>query len=199
MLDRESGEFLLGKAYARQTWAEGLDDHGRPMRVPNTAPTVDGTLVYPSVAGATNWFSPTYSPVDHLFYVTVMEKGHIFYMGEAIYKAGTLYNAGGAQNIPGEESYSEIRAFEPETAKLKWAFRIHQPPRAGLLSTAGGLVFASAAEGDFFALDSQSGESLWQFQTGGRMYSNPVSYAVDGKQHVAIAAGHALYVFGLEE
>ena len=82
---------------------------------------------------------------------------------------------------------------------MKWAFRVHQPPRAGLLSTAGGLVFGCAAEGDFFALDSQSGEPLWQFQTGGRMYSNPVSYAVDGKQHVAIAAGHALYVFGLKE
>ncbi len=199
VLDRETGEFLLGKPYAKQTWAKGLDDSGRPMRLPNTAPTLEGTLVYPAVPGATNWFSPSYSPADHLFYVNVTEMGHIYHMGEAIFKAGSRYSAGGARRIPGEEPYAEIRAFVPETAELKWAFRLQRPPRAGLLSTAGGLVFGCSAEGDFFALDSQSGKPLWRFQTGGGMYSNPMSFAVDGKQRIAIAAGHGLYVFGLGE
>jgi len=199
VLDRETGEFLVGKAYAKQTWAEGLDDHGRPMRLPNTAPTIEGTKIYPSVAGATNWYSPSYSPVDHLFYVMTMEMGHIFHKGEAIYRAGSLYNAGGARDISGEEPYAEIRALEPETGKLKWAFPAYGRTRAGVLSSAGGLVFGSSPDGAFLALDSQTGKPLWHFQTGGSMASNPISYAVGGKQRVAIAAGHALYVFGLEQ
>ena len=84
---------------------------------PDTTPTAEGVLIYPSVAGATNWFSPTYSPVDHLFYVSVMEKGHIYYMGEAIYQPGARYTAGGGQNIPGEDPYSLIKAFEPENGQ----------------------------------------------------------------------------------
>jgi alcohol dehydrogenase (cytochrome c) len=167
------------------------------MVLPNTSPTVDGVTVYPAVGGATNWFSPSYSPSDHLFFVNVSEMGHIYHKGEAIYQPGTLYNAGGARTIPGEEPFAEVRAFEPETGTLKWAFPTNQPPRAGILSTGGGLVFASAADGAFFALDSSTGKPLWHFQTGGAMYSNPISYAVDGKQQVAIAAGHAIYVFGL--
>ena len=122
VLDRETGEFLQGRAYAKQTWAEGLDDHGRPMRLPNTAPTIEGVKIYPSVPGATNWFSPSYSPLENLFYVTTLEMGNIFHQGEAIYKTGSLYTAGGARTIPEEEPYSEVRAFEAETGKLKWAF-----------------------------------------------------------------------------
>ncbi len=199
VLDRESGEFLQGKQYAKQTWAKGLDDSGRPMRVPNMLPTLEGTKVYPSVPGATNWFSPSYSPTEDLFFVTTLDMGHIFHMGEAIYKQGSLYNAGGARMIPGEEPYSEVRALDAATGTLKWAFPMGGQPRAGVLSTAGGLVFGSSPEGSFFALDSQSGKPLWNFSTGGPAASNPISYAVDGKQRVAIALGHAIFVFGVED
>jgi len=197
VLDRQTGEFLQAKAFAKQTWAEGLDDAGRPMRLPNTAPSIEGTKVYPAVPGATNWISPSYSPVDHMFFVTTLEMGQIYHQGEAIYKEGSLYNAGGAREIPDEEPYTEIRALEPETGALKWAFPAGGRTRAGVLSTAGGLVFGSGSDGSFFALDSESGKALWHYQTGGTITSNPISYSVDGKQHIAIAAGHALYVFGL--
>ncbi len=205
VLDRESGEFLQGKAFAKQTWAEGLDDHGRPMRVPNTSPTVAGTKVYPGIPGATNWFSPSYSPLDHLFYVTTLEMGHIYHKGEAIYRQGSSYTAGGARHIMDEEPYSEVRAFEPETGKLKWAFATHASrdmksrPRGGVMSTGGGLVLGSSPEGTFFALDSASGKPLWHFPTGGWITSNPIGFAVEGRQRVAIAAGHAIYVFGVED
>ena len=68
---------------------------------------------------------------------------------------------------------------------------------AGLLSTAGGLVFGGAEEGNFFALDAENGKPIWDLQLGGAIRSNPMSFAVDGKQYVAIAAGSALFVFGL--
>lgn len=199
VLDRETGEFLVGKPYAKQTWAEALDDSGRPIRLPNTAPTVEGTTVYPSVFGATNWYSPTYSPIDRLFYVSVTEGGHVFLKGEAVYEAGSRYGAGGFHDIPGEEAFAEVRALDPETGQLKWAFPLQGRTFGGLLSTAGGLVFGSSAEGDVFALNSSDGTPLWNFRTGGQMYSNPISYSVDGRQHVTVAAGHALYVFALSE
>jgi len=69
---------------------------------------------------------------------------------------------------------------------------------AGVLSTEGGLVFGGSDEGNFYALDALTGKSLWDFQTGGPIADNPMSYEVDGKQYVTIAAGHALYAFGLQ-
>jgi alcohol dehydrogenase (cytochrome c) len=65
------------------------------------------------------------------------------------------------------------------------------------MGTAGGLVFGGSEEGNFYALDAMTGKPLWDFETGGRMASNPISFLIDGKQRVAIAAGHAIFVFGL--
>jgi alcohol dehydrogenase (cytochrome c) len=69
------------------------------------------------------------------------------------------------------------------------------PGFTSLLSTAGGLVFAGSQEGNFFALDAESGKPLWDIQLGGNVLGIPMSFAVDGKQYVAIAAGFTLFVF----
>jgi alcohol dehydrogenase (cytochrome c) len=199
VLDRQSGQFLSARPFARQTWAKGIDDHGRPIRLPNTSPTVEGTKVYPSVPGATNWFSPSYSPAANLFYVAARDEGGIYHMGEAVYKAGAQFNAGGFRNIPGEEPSGAIRALRPFTGELVWEFQLHTPPWAGVMSTAGGLVFGGTNEGDFFALDAASGKLLWRFQMGGQVRANPVSYLSGGKQQVAIAAGSAIFAFALEQ
>ncbi|MCE2541392.1 MAG: PQQ-binding-like beta-propeller repeat protein [Acidobacteria bacterium] len=71
-LDRETGEFLVGKPYALQTWAEGLDENGRPIRVPNMEPSPEGKLVSPTIGGGTNWWSPTFSPRTGLYYVNLL-------------------------------------------------------------------------------------------------------------------------------
>jgi alcohol dehydrogenase (cytochrome c) len=197
LLDRETGEFLLGTPYAKQTWAKGLDQQGRPIVLPDTEPTREGNLVYPSLQGATNWFSPSYSPVTNLFYVAVREMGAYYYKSEAEFVPGKPFMAGGEQALGGDKAFGAIRALEVETGKLRWEFRLHSPPWAGLLSTAGGLVFGGTDEGNFFALDAATGEARWQFQTGGTIHTNPISFAIDGAQHVAIASGVAIFVFGL--
>lgn len=198
VLDRQSGQFLAGKQFAKQTWAKGLDDAGRPIRLPNTSPTVEGTKVYPSVPGGTNWFSPSYSPVANLFYVAARDEGGIYHMGEAEYKPGAQFNAGGFRNIPGEEPTGAIRALRPFTGEMAWEFKLFSPPWAGVMSTAGGLVFGGTNEGDVLALDAATGKLLWRFQTGGQVKANPISYLSGGKQQVAIAASNALFVFELE-
>jgi len=68
VLDRKTGEFLAGRAYAKQTWAKGLDTKGKPILIPGKEPTEKGNLIYPSLQGATNWFSPSYSKNTGLFY-----------------------------------------------------------------------------------------------------------------------------------
>lgn len=91
-----------------------------------------------------------------------------------------------------------IRALELETGRLVWEFPLHSPPWSGVLATAGDLVFDGSNEGNFYALDARTGRPLWEFQAGGHLVANPVSFAVDGKQRVAIAAGRTLIVFGLD-
>jgi len=197
VLDRSSGEFIAGRAYAKQTWAKGLDDRGRPMVIPNTEPSAEGTIAFPNLNGATVWFSPSYSPKTGLFYVSVRELGSIYYKREADYKPGTFFAGGGEAGIPNGEKGGAIRALEVATGKLRWEFPLHTASWSGVLSTGGGLVFSGSDEGNFFALDALSGKPLWDFQTGGAIASNPISFTVDGKQCVAIAADRVLYVFGL--
>jgi alcohol dehydrogenase (cytochrome c) len=84
------------------------------------------------------------------------------------------------------------------TGKQQWEFLLHSPPWAGVMATAGGLVFGGSNEGNVFALDGRSGKPLWDFQTGGAVRTNPMSFAVDGKQRVVLTGGSTLYVFGLE-
>ncbi len=196
--DRVTGEFLLGEAYAKQTWAKGLDAKGRPIVLPKTEPTYEGTLVYPALNGAVNWLSPSYSPLTKLFYVAARERGSYYFKSDVKFKPGTMYAGGGERAIDGDDkAWGAVRALEATTGKLKWEFRLHTPAWSGVLATAGGLVFCGANEGNFFALDAATGKPLWDFQTGGVVVANPISFLIDGKQHVAIAAGQALFVFGL--
>ncbi len=198
LLDRKTGEFLLGKPYARQTWAKGLDAGGRPLVLPGVVPTVNGTIVYPGLHGATNWASPSYSPDTKLLYVAAREEPTVFYRATAEYRPGSYYSAGGMRGVPGLEPAGSIKALDPMTGQPRWEFPLHSPPWAGVLSTAGGLLFGGTSEGHVFALDAGSGKPLWEFQTGAPVWSNPVSYQSEGRQFVAIAAGRALVAFALE-
>lgn len=197
VLDRITGEFVAGRAYSRQTWAKGLDDSGKPIVIPGTEPSEQGTLVWPNLNGATVWFSPAYSPQTGLFYVATRELASIYYKREADYKPGTFFAGGGEAQAPGGEQSGAIRALEATTGRLQWEFKLHSAPWSGVLATAGGLVFSGSDEGNFYALDARTGKPLWDFQTGGPIAANPVSFTVDGRQCIAIAANRVLYVFGL--
>lgn len=196
-LDRTDGKFIAGQAYVKQTWASGLDEAGRPMRLNGAVPTVDGTLIYPSLSGGSNWYSSTFSPKTDLYYVNVKEMGAIYHKGDTDYKPGALFNGGGQSTYKGEEPYGAVRALEVATGKLRWEYKLFSPSHAGLMSTAGGLIFGSNAT-SFFALDAQKGDLLWRFETGGGIDANPITYLSEGKQYVVIPAGHALLVFTVD-
>ena len=199
VLDRETGEFLHAQEYSKQTWAAGLDQNGRPIVLPNTEPTVEGNLVWPSLQGATNWFSPSYSPATELFYVAVREMGAVYYKGEAEYVPGEYFMGGGEQALRGDDASGSVHALDVRTGDIRWKFPLLSPPWNGVMATAGGLVFGGSNEGNFFALDAETGESLWDFHAGAPARSNPMSFAVDGRQRVVMAAGEAVFVFGVRE
>ncbi len=197
VLDRTTGQFVAGKQYATQTWSKGLDDNGHAVALPGTEPNEAGILVRPNLNGSTVWFSPSWSPKTNLFYVAVREIGSIYYKREADYKPGTFFAGGGESKVPNEEPKGAIRALDATTGTLRWEFPMFSAPWSGVLSTGGGLVFSGSDEGNFFALNASTGRPVWQFQTGGKIAANPISFGMDGKQYVAMAAGRVLYVFGL--
>jgi alcohol dehydrogenase (cytochrome c) len=198
VLDRTTGKLIRAESYAKVSWSKEKDASGKPIPAKESSPTPEGTKVCPGAAGATNWMSPTYDPQTKLFYVTAREQCDIFSTSPQPYDAGHAYY--GSAYFPNDDTapfYGALRAIDPDTGKIKWEWKHPSPTWAGVLSTAGGLVFTGDAEGNFIALDAASGRPLWHFQCGASVYSAPMTYAVDGKQFVAVAAGSALFTFGL--
>ena len=198
-LDRETGEFLVGKQFARQTWAEGLDENGRPIRRPGMLPSQEGTLVSPMAGGATNWWSPADSPRTGLLYVNAFDGEANFFIRDEAYSEGDRFTGGGQQTpLPIENYTSAIRALDPSTGDLRWEFPITPRSRAGVLATAGDLVFSASVDGYFYALDAVTGEDLWHIALGGAVHASPMTYAVDGRQYVTMTVGNVVYTFGLD-
>ena len=200
VLDRETGQFLAGAAYAKETWAKGLDAKGRPIEMPNIDPTTQGNLIYPSITGSVNWTSSSYSPLTGLVYVDTREQGAYYFKGHPTMEPANpldIGGGGGQRVVYGDDAYSAIKALESTTGKIKWQFKMVGDSWTGTLATAGGLVFCADSQGNFFALDANDGKPLWNIQLGNSVRANPITYAVDGKQYVEAAAGNAVSVFSL--
>ena len=197
VLDRETGQFLLAKAFAKQTWAKAIDNKGRPIMAPNIEPTSEGTLVCPQCAGATNWMAPSYNPLTRLFYVNVREGCDIFFSEPPVYKEGTSYWATNFRAEAQEHQAGRVTAIEPLTGETKWKFPLYSSPWAGTLTTAGNLVFAGDEDGYLMALQADTGRLLWKVNTGSRLVTSPITYQLDGKQYLTMPAGGVVLTFAL--
>ena len=193
----DDGRVPARHAYAKQTWASGLDARGRPQVIPGTEPSETGTVVWPSLQGATNWFSPAFDARRQLLFVPVREMGSKYFKAKAVYEPGKPFMGGGEVVEAADQAYGAVRALDALTGERRWEHRLLSPLWAGVMATAGGLVFGSTNEGNVYALDAATGRPLWDFQTGGSCTSNPISFLIDGRQHIATACGQAVFVFGL--
>ena len=212
ILDRVTGRFLRGQAFSRVNWASGLDDSGRPIQTPQgpDAPT------YPGKQGATNWYSPSYSPRTGLLYLSTWENYATIFDSAAVeYRPGQLYtgsrNRSLVRGVPeppevgrghintwtSEVGSGAVIAYDPLTGETVWKWETYDVINSGVLTTATDLVFVGSREGFFQALDAHTGEVLWRAITGGNTLAAPIAYDVDRQQLVAVASGHALFVFGL--
>ncbi len=204
VLDRDTGKFVTGVPFAKETWAKGLDKNGRPIENPNIQPTPEGNLVYPSLTGGVNWTSPCYSPLTGLFYVNARDAGAWYIQGEPKMAPGNSVGVvggggGGGRFMVGDQDITSIRALDAVTGKRVWNFQMVGDSWTGVLATAGNLVFSADAEGNFFALNATTGENLWHINLGSALRSNPMTYGVDGHQYVADSSGNSLFVFDLPQ
>ena len=207
VLDRVTGEFLAGKAYVKNNWLAGFDAKGRPRRVAGMDVTKEPRLFRPHVHGAINWAPTSFSPRTGLYYVAHWENSGIvaaagvFPQPVGVHRRQT---AMGQTNLEpffnnDDEAYGVIRAYDPNTLDPKWEYRMADITWGGVLSTAGDLVFGGGREGYLLALDARSGELLWRSSLGGQINAAPMSFAVNGRQYIAIAAGSALFAFALPQ
>jgi alcohol dehydrogenase (cytochrome c) len=176
-------------------------------------PTREGTIIAPGNQGGTNWYSPSYSPLTGLFYIPSWVNYTTQYVKQDVeYVEGRIFGGGAPRStVPGvragqllnfakeDEGYGAVRAIDPKTGDLKWEFKMTDFTDAGVLTTASNVLFSGGREGYFFALDARTGSLLWRAAVGGRVVSGPITYAVGGRQYVAVAAGNALFSFALRQ
>jgi alcohol dehydrogenase (cytochrome c) len=199
VLDRATGEFLHAFPTAYDNTITGWTDEGRPIYDPDTVPRiedVDSGRVFeicPHVHGARNLQAPSYSPLTGLYYLGVNNS-----CMNAIVVTPVKHPRFGLTGVtytpslaPGYDFVGEFVAFDPVTGKREWVWRPASgaPMTASALATAGGIVFGGTADRQFFALHSETGELLWQTRLNGDISGAPITYSIDGRQFVAVAAG----------
>jgi alcohol dehydrogenase (cytochrome c) len=192
-----NGKFLQGTPFvSKVNWASGLSPEGRPILTPGHEPTVEGSHTCPSTAGATNWPSPAFNPDLNYFFLVAQEGCGL------VLRTTNRPGAGGGylESPKPEEAWQlYVRALDATSGKKIWDYQqissFHYGP--GVLSTAGGLVFAGEHKGQVTALDARTGKSLWHYNTGDLITSSPMSYAIDGQQYIAISSGTNVFAFGL--
>jgi alcohol dehydrogenase (cytochrome c) len=197
VLDRVTGEFLSATAFARQTWLKEFDAKGRPIPLPNTDASEQGTRLCPGLAGGANWMAPSYNPDLKLFYVPYREQCDIYYAMPVQFTEGKAYWGTALRGVSDEKETGVVKAIDPLTGAGKWQFDFYRAGWGGTLSTSGELLFAGDADGYLVALNSKTGKLLWKIQTGAEIATAPVTFMVQGKQYVTIASGAAVLTFAL--
>jgi alcohol dehydrogenase (cytochrome c) len=187
-LDRATGEFLYAHPYTKVNWAKKNSD-GLPVLRPELLGP-EKHEIFPGLAGGKNWPPASYNPNTHMVYIPDMERGTTFTSGDVLFRRGIMYMGGSMEWAPWEEAHAYVTAYHVPSGDVKWKFEMPGGDNwAGTLATGGGLVFAGAPDGYLCAFNDETGEVLWKFQTGSGIYAPPISFTLDGKQHIGIAAG----------
>lgn len=204
VLDRTTGQLLSANQFAKKVnWASGIDPKtGRPIDTEMTK-TVRASVetpeveVWPSAFGGKNWMPMSFDPAKKRAYFNTVELGMKVKYGKPEYKQGAWYlglDLGGFVD-PADGMRGGLVAWDPVAGKPLWRVALKSPQWAGVLSTAGGLVFTGAQTGEFIAYDADTGAKLWQFQTGSGISGLPITWELDGQQYVTVTSG-AAHVYG---
>jgi alcohol dehydrogenase (cytochrome c) len=222
VLDRATGKFLLGKPFVRVNWMSGFEANGRPIQTPQPA----GLPTYPAIQGGTNWYSPSFSPRTQLMYISAWdEQGQLFGSSPLEYQEGRNFTGGVNQSfvpMPGEPTkaipgapaiqglirgpinnwtdaagHGAILAIDPSTGDPKWKFNMTDVTDSGIVTTASDLLITGGREGYLQILDARTGTLLWKANLGAQVRQNPMTFAVNGKQYIAVIAGLSLVTFAL--
>ncbi|MGD0478682.1 MAG: PQQ-binding-like beta-propeller repeat protein [Terracidiphilus sp.] len=196
VLDRSTGTPLMATKMVRKlTWASGIDEHAWvPQLLPANETSSQGTATCPAVRGATNWYSTAYNPATKLYYVMTVEDCTTYIKAD---------DAGYRRySNPADPAQKILRAFDIESGKVVWQIVLPGPLQSnysGVLTTSGGLVFFGESSGGFAAVDARNGKYLWHFETNHAIKASPMTFAIGGRQYIAIASGSNILSFALPQ
>lgn len=196
LLDRTNGRHLAtAPMIETMNWSLGIDPNGRPIPNPAKEATTDGVLVSPNSGGATNWPSPSFDPETGLFYVGTSETFSVFYLTDT-----DPHPEGYGAVQRGVGSYGgTLRAIDYKTGRTVWQHHYPNGAAAGILTTAGKLLFTGDSSQHLIAYDPANGKILWHAGLGANVSNGPETYLLDEQQYLAVAAGDLLYAFTVGE
>ena len=202
VLDRVTGEFLVGVPFVRQNWTKGLDSAGRPIPTQANEVSSAGQLTSPSGVGGTIFQNTSFDQQRGLIFVPATEGASVYTQSPHISPEVGEFFVGSGGSVMASAVTPVVRALDVATGTKKWEY--FSPSMAidrtfyysGLLATGGGIVFG-ASGGSIFAVESATGREVWRVFLGGDTRATPISFTVDGKQVIAVSAGRGLFLFGL--
>ena len=193
VLDRATGKDISTTPFVENlNWYTGIAPNGQPIPDKSKEPSAAGTLTSPPSGGATGYPSPAFNPDTGLFYVGTSQQYTIFYRTDL----DPQPEGYGATERGGGNIASELRAIDYKTGKIAWKRALGRGAQ-NLLTTAGGLVFGGDGYNDYVAWDAKTGVPLWHSALLGNS-SNSITYTLDGRQYVVVAAGEYFYAFSLQ-
>src|SRR2546430_2662021 len=154
-----------------------------------TLPTPQGARMELGANGGVEWSPMAFSPKTNFAYAINLIQPMTYHVEATEYPDGKLWLGGAFKTIPGVPQTGNVTAVDVNTGKIAWQAKTDQPMIGGISATGGDLVFAGEGNGLFKAYDARSGKVLWTYQCGAGVNAPPVTYIVDGKQYVAVAAG----------
>jgi alcohol dehydrogenase (cytochrome c) len=199
VLDRATGKYLNAYPHVDNlTWLKGVDKNGRPVGMQPVPPNQE-TFACPSAAGGRNYDHSSYSPRTKFWYNIGWEIcNSIKPQKQEVVEGQPLFGGSMEFKPPKDKpAYGHINAFDPLTGERQWRYNTRYMNVASLLSTGGDLVFSGDVIGEAFALDATTGTKLWAYNVGAGMSGSPISYAVNGRQYIAMPTGMGSLVGGL--
>ena len=192
VLDRVTGKNLITAPYIETTWAGHIDDKGEPRPKKEKEATPGGVLVSPGSGGATNWMAPSYDPDTGLFYLHARRSWSMFYMTADGKPEGW---AGRDRELWDNQT---LEAIDPKSGAIKWRHEMGDGSNtAGILTTAGHLLFTADNNDNLLALDPATGKTIWHVNLGARMVGAPTTFELDGYQYLLTPAGSTLFAWRL--
>jgi alcohol dehydrogenase (cytochrome c) len=194
------GRMTPAAAQAGKTgWIYVVDrTNGKPIRrtdafVPQQAifslPTRTGTRVLPGGNGGSEWSPTAYSPQTGYMYVLGLNEHDVYKLRPEKYREAASYLTGVWYSAEPSKDNGTFTAVDLSTGRIAWQDTVPDPMIGGALATAGGLVFVGTKDRRFVAYDARSGKHLWQYTANAGVNAPPISYAVGGRQFIAVAAG----------
>jgi len=201
VLDRTTGELLSADPYIELSWATGVDmTTGRPIERHEATWSQDHARVTPGIPGGHNWHPMAFSPHSGLVYIPTFESVYDYtpdpgfkwrpgYINTSESWSGVAAQLEGVEDFLAQNATTQLTAWDPVARRQTWQVNLGQGIPAGVLATAGGLVFQGTTWGRLKAYAAESGAELWDGQTDTGIIAPPISYEIDGEQYIAVVAG----------